>query len=162
MPFEMPLDISSQTDKKFTKFEGKQFEVENPGTLSEGDINSGDRVFISTESGNRYMLRRSKSAGGQIKIYNEKADNFKLGYILAAQGEIAKVGDPFEFIVRISKDKGQKHNSTKVVGIEIRRGVDDVIENSKRDKRSGAFSSMSDMIIKQTSHAKEKVDLDNL
>ncbi len=162
MSFEIPAEnISSQNGKKYNEFGGKQFEIENPSSISVADIKPGDRAFISTKSGNRYMLRRSKSAGGEIKIYNEKADNFKMGYVLASQGEIAKAGDPFDFIVRISKDKGQKHNSTEVVGIEIRRGIDDAIENSSSERKTGGLNLISDAIIK-SSHAKEQVDQDKL
>lgn len=134
----------SQGEKETKDFNGQQFEVERPSSLSVADINPGDRVLITTESGNRYMLRRSKSAGGAIKIYNEKADGFKLGYQLESQGNIANVGNKFNFMVRLSQDKGREYGATSVTAIEIRRGIDDAIEKYARENenKGGGFGQM--------------------
>ena len=120
-------------NKETVTFAGQEFPVERPRILTVSDIRPGDRVFISTESGNRYMLRRSKSAGGAIKIYNERTGGFKHGDELSATGEIAKVGAGFNFITQISPGKETEYNATMVTAIEIRRGFDAAIENMSQE-----------------------------
>ncbi|MFH1893787.1 MAG: hypothetical protein ABIK83_14030 [Candidatus Zixiibacteriota bacterium] len=114
--------------------------VEQPDDLKGSDINPNDRVFIRTKSGNRYMLRRSKSAGNAIKIYNERADGFKQGYILYDDGSaLARVGKEFEFTVYIAEAKGQSYVSTTVKDIEIRRDIDEACNNSDEIQGWGAY-----------------------
>lgn len=135
------------TGKKKTKeFAGQQFDVERPSTLSATDVLLGDRTFIMTESGNRYMLRRSTSDPKVIKIYNERADGFKQGLALYGEGEIARVGNNFHFTVRISRDKGQEYDATKVIGIEIRRGIDAAIQKAAAEKGSALGEVLTETI----------------
>lgn len=135
---------------------GQKFEVERPGVLTVDDIRNGDRAFVMTESGNRYMLRRSKSANGAIKIYNEKKDKFQQGYELYNQGEIARVGEGFNFVMSLSQTEGQKYSATRVVGIEIRRGIDDAIENSGEERKSNVSGLAEELI--GNFHAKDFAD----
>jgi len=116
------VDFPSTGKKKeeSCEFQGKQFKVERPQSLSAGDIQPGDRVIITTGSGNRYMLRQSKSAGG-IKLYNEKADGFKVGYPLHDSGQIAKVGEELAATIITAPGKGRKVQSTVVCGNRRKR-----------------------------------------
>lgn len=157
---EMPT-FAPQGKKETKEFNGQQFEVERPSSLSVTDVRPGDRVLITTDSGNRYMLRRSKSAGGAIKIYNEKADGFKQGYELHSQEEIAKVGKSFDCIVRISQDKGQKYHATSVTGIEISRGIDKAIENDAKENKGIGLGKMLAGGLKGRFHEKESTNEDD-
>ena len=79
-------------------------EVLEVSTLNPKDIEAGDRVFIKTSSGNRYLVRYSLSNPGMFKIYNEreevKNNSYGKGYFLHNKGEaIAELGKNFDFIV---------------------------------------------------------------
>ena len=122
-------------EKEIFKMGDKEFVVDRPQILNSDDIENGDRVFVRTQSGNRYMLRHSKSRGGSLMIYNEKADGFKAGYPLHQKGNsIAEVGNEFDFIIVTDEEKniGTKRHATEVVEIEIRRGFDEFIQNTNR------------------------------
>ena len=129
----------SEQEKRYIEFRGEKFEIEDVDILSAQDIQKGDRVFISTKSGNRYMIRMSAVHEGMLKIYNEKeGDGFKTGYELHYdQGPIAEVGKGFSFVMRISEDKGQKYDATEVTGIEIRRGLDAAIQKASQEVSGG-------------------------
>ena len=119
-----------ESQKTYNTPDGKEFKVDEPSVLNPDDIEDGDRVFVKTESGNRYMIRHSKSAGGALKIYNEKADSFKLGYPLYHQGQpIAEVGERFDFMIVTEKNLATGYGATEVIGIEIRRGFDEYVES---------------------------------
>jgi hypothetical protein len=45
-------------------------------------IEQGDRVIISTKTGNRYMVRRSRSHGGALMISSEKESGFEKFYTI--------------------------------------------------------------------------------
>lgn len=144
--------IPAETPKRSMEYRGQQFEIEDVSVLSGKDMQLGDRVFISTESGNRYMIRVSKSLGG-LKIYNEKADGFKVGNVLYDSGEsLAEVGKPFDFTFYISNDKGQKYQATTVTAIEIRRGLDKAIEDSETETSGHGMAQM----LKDQVHGREK------
>ena len=119
--------------KKHYEFQGKQFEVDEPAELTADDIQIGDRVFVTTESGNRYMLRRSKSRNGALMVYNQR-DQFSSGHPLHVQAKtLATIGMPFDhfFITDTEKNLGTKQSTTPVTRIEIRRGFDDVAESAQ-------------------------------
>lgn len=145
--------------KRTYEYRGQQFEVEDVNVLYGKDIQPGDRVLISTESGNRYMIRFSKSADA-LKIYNERESGFKTGEILYDNGgPIAEIDKGLNFIVRISNDRGQKYRATKVTAIEIRRGIDKAIEEAPDEIGFGGIARM----LKD--HAKGRLsdeDLDRL
>ena len=67
--------------KEFLEVDGKHFEVRRPEILNISDIVPGDRIFVSTRTGNRYMIRWSQSANAP-KIYSER-ENFDIGYVMA-------------------------------------------------------------------------------
>ena len=130
-----------ESQKTYNTPDGKEFKVDEPSVLNPDDIEDGDRVFVKTES-NRYMIRHSKSAGGTLKIYNEKADGFKFGYPLYHKGQpIAEIDKKFDFAVITDTEKnlGREYHATTVVGIEIKRGLDEYVEsdyfqNLKKEK----------------------------
>ena len=113
----------------------KEYAVDRPSDLKPSDFGKDDRVFISTESGNRYMIRWSKS-GNTFKIYNERADDFNHGETLynSYDGDtsIAETGKPLEFFIVTDpvRNLGRKMAATQVTGIEIRRNIDSAIENA--------------------------------
>jgi hypothetical protein len=158
MSLENPRKEPSER-KRFMEFEGKQFEVVDIDALQAQDIKPGDRTIISTESGNRYMLRFSKSAKAP-KVYSERT-KFEDGYELFNKYDdehptVAEIGKPFEFTMITDKKKnlGQPFTSTPVTAIEIRCGLDDAIENNPRQV-SG--SDMASMITEQFK-AKPRID----
>ena len=119
------------------KMGDKEFQVDKPEILNFSDIEDGDRVFIKTQSGNRYMIRHSKSRSGALMVYNEKTSGFKIGKPLyIKENIIAEVGKDFDFITIDEKNKnmGNKSHATEVVEIEIRRGFDDFIEGRTGEK----------------------------
>ena len=83
--------------KRTIDFSGRTFEVDDVNILNQLDIQRGDRVLITTNSGNRYMIRRSESRDGALMISNEKESNFNVFYPLYNQGEaIAEIGKIME------------------------------------------------------------------
>lgn len=110
-------------------------------TLKVGDVGMHDRVFIITESGSRYMIRRSKSRGGGLMIYKEESAGFQTGYPLRPSKEnqskgqdfVAQVGESFNFaFVTNEKDNvGRQMKSTNVKEIELRKNADYYAEQGK-------------------------------
>lgn len=124
----------------------REFKVEKPDQLNPDNINPEDRVFITTKSGNRYMIRRSKSRGGALMVYNEKADGFKAGYPIALdKGSTVEVGQDFNFIAVNDEKKGlgQKYHATEIMEIEIRRGLDKFIEEESSENNENDFGSVT-------------------
>ncbi len=122
----------------------REFKVEKPDQLNPDNINPEDRVFITTKSGNRYMIRRSKSRGGTLMVYNEKADGFKVGYPIALdKGSTVEIGQDFNFIAVNDEKKGlgQKYHATEIMEIEIRRGLDKFIEEEFSREEKNDFGS---------------------
>jgi hypothetical protein len=119
-----------------------KFEVKNLDKIASKDIEDADRAFIFTVSGNRYMLRHSKTRNGSLVIYNEREGNGfrnENGRPFLIEGDsIAKVGEPmryFEITDEINK-MGNWANSTAIVRIEIRKGFDAAIEKLVTEGRS--------------------------
>ncbi|MCC7160721.1 hypothetical protein IT399_03315 [Candidatus Nomurabacteria bacterium] len=133
------------------EFLGKEYKVIDVPLLTPDLIEQGDRVFFSTESGNRYMIRRSRSHNGDLKIYNEKQDGFSTGELIhdqRAKKVLAEVGKPMELWIVTDevKNLGVKINSTNVKSIEIRKAIDD-IANLTPDELKG--KNLSDMLLDQ-------------
>ena len=106
---------------------GRTYESIRVSILKKTDIGQNDRIYVKTESGNRYMIRWSKTINAP-KIYSERTD-FKDGYPLVDQypGDtpIAEVGKPFLFMMMVKGpddgNLGQKMETAKVMDIEIRK-----------------------------------------
>lgn len=126
------------------------FETLKPNELKVEDIKSGDRVIVSTASGNRYMFRRSVSAGGRVKVYNEKEGDFKTGdgHLCMIRDEsngiVAKIGESLSLGVEVG-DKIEPWKSTPVTEIEVRIGIDNVIKDLPKE-------SLASMLIKEVNN----------
>jgi hypothetical protein len=117
-----------------------KFEVEVVPELRSEDIGNDDRAFIETESGNRYMVRHSKSRGESLVIYNEReggfdasgAHPFMLRNEAGVRGPIARIGQPLNVfaITEEKTGKGNEWKSTNVNRIEIRRGIEAAIRET--------------------------------
>ena len=131
-----------------------KFEVVELRSISRSDVASGDRAFIHTESGNRYMLRPSKSRGGELIIYNEREGGFGAdnGHPFATPtGTIATVGETFEYfkITDEANKMGFKANSSKVTRIEVRRGLEAAVAKAAAEaggNQGPSFGGMSEMM----------------
>ncbi len=112
-----------------------RFEVLEPSVLRAIDIGNADRAFIHTLSGNRYMIRHSKTRGGALIIYNERDGGFgpENGHpFRVASEEIGVVGQPLKYW-KISDESGPQprgvmYNSTVINRIEIRKGFEAAVE----------------------------------
>ncbi len=130
------MNFESNKNRPSTKsieFDGKNFEVQEPDILNPGDIVQGDRVLVTTQSGNRYMFRRSRSREGVLVVANEKEDGFQKFYRIYDQNQIlAQKGKGIELPVYTDEANGlgRKFGSTPVTLIEIRKGIDDAINNA--------------------------------
>lgn len=138
------------------EFQGKSYEIKDVNTLHAQDIGKNDRVFITTQSGNRYMIRWSKSKGVPM-IYSER-EQFKNGKELAnnyADGKaVAEIGIPMEYITVTNKEQrvGTKQRSSQVTAIEIRKDIDDAIEHAASETN---FSTIATS-LKNQFHEKPK------
>ena len=108
-----------------------KFEIVEIEAITGKNVETGDRAFIYTESGNRYMLRRSKSNNDSLMVYNEREGKFapESGRVLGVQKEsqyLAEVGQPFHAfaIGSVEAMTGQEFKSTLVKRIQIIRGID--------------------------------------
>lgn len=113
--------------------------------IAGSDILVGDRAFIVTISGNRYMLRRSKSNGDRLMVYNEREGGFspESGRLLGlpkGQQVIAEKGKIFEAYAIDDPQKmtGGKFSSTPVAEIRLFRGLDTYAESKPKDE-TGSF-----------------------
>ncbi len=137
-------ELAGEPRKRTMDFGDREFEVLDVNILRPSDIVAGDRTMITTGSGNRYMIRWSKSGGGP-KIYNERTE-FKEGFPLYNKytdgSPIAEVGKPFEFyiITDTAANIGQKMEATPVSAIEIRKGIDDAIESGHQKISFGGIA----------------------
>ncbi len=105
--------------------------------LSPADIDTDDRAFIHTESGNRYMVRHSKGRGGELVIYNEREGKFspESGHpFLIRSKTFASVGQPLEYFSVLDETtrRGSEVTTTKVTRIEVRKGLDKIAESEGR------------------------------
>jgi len=130
--------------KYFESVAGK-FETVEPERIAASDILVGDRAFIVTVSGNRYMLRRSKSNGDRLMVYNERTGGFapdsgRLLGLPKGRQWIAEKGQPFNAYQIEDPDRmtGSYFTSTAVVDIRIFRGLD-VAANSKPHDPAGSW-----------------------
>ena len=143
------MESVPQPSNESMEFKGEHFEVDKVSTLEISNIQRGDRVFVITESGNRYMLRRSESRNGALMISNEHESNFNTFYPLYQPREVfAEVGRVMEFMAVTDelKSLGNTFTSSKVVGIEIRRGLD---KAANRSSEVISGHGIADMLIKQ-------------
>lgn len=96
------------------------------------DFARNDRIIIATTSGNRYLLRWSKSAD-TLKIYSERTA-FKDGYpmidMYAADMPIAEVGQRFSFKMKVNEEI-QEFHAKEVTSIEVTKDIDADIESGK-------------------------------
>lgn len=134
MPFqEGGYDTSSKQEKskEYLEVGGEKFEVIRPEILNISDIVAGDRTLISTKSGNRYMIRWSKSLNAP-KIYN-KREGINKEYVMSntylTNTTVAEKGKPFSFTTVLNEKMTQEHQATEVTDIEIRKGLDKAIQS---------------------------------
>src|SRR3989338_1327504 len=121
---------------------GQKYEVVDISILNPNLIDQGDRVLISTKSGNRYMVRRSRSHGGALMIYNER-ENFSNGYLLHDQNKtIAKITEPMKLLMITDETKqlGREIESTEITAIEIRKGVDDILNSTPDELKTKSLA----------------------
>lgn len=120
-------------ENKTMELGGHKFRIDEPKILLTADIERGDRVIVTTASGNRYMLRRSERRNGALMISNERESKFENFYPVYDPGQaFAEIGKPMEFMAVIDEEKmiGQSQTSQSVTAIEIRRGLDKAIHSS--------------------------------
>jgi hypothetical protein len=124
-------------------------------TLTSSDIRSEDRAFIYTESGNRYMLRHSKSRGGALTIYNEREGGFSaesghLFMIRKGNIAIAEVGKSLNYFAMSNEHKdntGEEVLSTRVTRIELRRGLEArVARRAAEQEAEGGFGGIANVV----------------
>jgi hypothetical protein len=140
MSFENPTDQPS--DNRSTEILGKQYEVVDINILNPDLIEQNDRAFITTKSGNRYMVRRSKSRGGALTVYNER-EGFSVGLPLHNQNEtITRITEPMKLWVVTDEEKqlGKEIKSTEITAIEIRKGVDDILNSTPDELKAKNLS----------------------
>lgn len=133
------------------KREIKGVEIEHVKLLRGSDVTRDDRVLITTESGNRYMIRYSESKPGKLKIHNEK-NGFKDGQFLAddkarplsLDAVIAEVGKPILYNTYHDSDKSFHPGgaSSRVTEIEIRRGLEKLIREGAPEVTMGGLAQM--------------------
>ncbi len=130
----MNFESSKSTPQpRSIEYNGKKFEVREPDVLNPQDIEQGDRVLVTTQSGNRYMFRRSRSRGSVLMVANENEDGFQKFYRVYDQNQtLAQKGKSIELPIYTDEVKGlgTKFESTSVTLIEIRKGIDDAINTA--------------------------------
>lgn len=135
---------SRNPQKRYEHPQLGSFEVVELNAIKGSDVESGDRGFIHTESGNRYMLRHSKSRGGALIIYSERDGGFEdgTGHPFGIRKEataIATVGRPLEYfeITDETSGRGSVVTSTNVTRIEVRKGFEAAIEKAVHEQAQG-------------------------
>lgn len=130
------------------------FETDEVRQLQASDIGTDDRAFVSTMSGNRYMLRHSQSRGEALVIYSER-DGFDEAHarpfrVRQGTDAIATVGAPLNYFAITDEEKqtGNEVTSTEVTRIEIRRGIEAAIR--KAGEGRGGFGGIADALKAQT------------
>jgi hypothetical protein len=125
------------------------FETIKPAVLNPDDVEEGDRVIVTTASGNRYMFRKSKSAGGRIKVSNEKMGHFESGTGFLFRLKENNIATKVEaMLIGIEEgDKIKGWNTTEVTEIEIRKGVDNAVkEYYERNSGKSFGAAMAQML----------------
>jgi hypothetical protein len=117
------------------------FETIKPTTLNPDDVEEGDQVIVTTASGNRYKFRRSKSGGGRIKVYNERMGHFESGtgyFFRLNENNIATKGS--KMLLGIEQgDEIKGWDTSEVTEIEIRKGIDDAINDYNSNSSGSAL-----------------------
>jgi len=113
------------------------------------DIEPGDRVVVTTTSGNRHMLRYSTTAG-RVKTYNENRGEFESGegHIVEFIKE-ARVGKPLVLGIEMGGEIGLLQ-STPIEKIEIRLKVDETPTAEKETELGGqrpSFRKLSQALL---------------
>ncbi|HEY4483660.1 MAG TPA: hypothetical protein VI752_00590 [Candidatus Paceibacterota bacterium] len=160
---------TSENEKNVYSSKIGDFETLKLEELKGEDVKEGDRVMITTSSGNRYMLRRSESSDGKVRIYNEAAGDLESGrhgYVLRippeSDGLIAKVGNKLHIGIEVG-DNVQPWVSTKVSDIEIRVGLDAAIkEYTKEHHKSSVMGNLGESLKSYAEGKLTEEDLDNI
>lgn len=140
------------------------FELVEARSLAASDIRADDRAFIHTSSGNRYMLRHSRSRNGQLVIYNEREGGFSAESarpFLVKRGApaIAEVGRPLQYFAITDEQTGAgiAATSTTVNRIEIRRNLERAVQSGAEGRGpSGAFREIARSIISEATPAQRR------
>jgi hypothetical protein len=134
-------DNNTAAPKRSVEFQGQQFEVLDLNRVNADQVEVGDRAFISTQSGNRYMLRRSKSGGDRLYGYTER-DQFSNGGPLSTrtlQSDLAEIGKALHWEI---DQLNRVWDSTPVTAIELRKGIDTAVESSKNTPQAKSLGQM--------------------
>lgn len=140
-----------------------RFEVDDLNAIDASDVKPGDRAIISTQSGNRYMLRHSDSREGQLVIYSER-DGFDAAhahpFMIRRRSSIAEIGKPMNIfaITDEQTNAGTEWTSTPVTRIEVRRGLDAAIKEAERQNQSGGIGTMMANMVKEQVSGNAKRD----
>lgn len=145
--FPQNQKTSTYENSRLGKFESVDLE-----SLTMSDVTPADRAFIYTSSGNRYMIRHSRSQGAPM-IYNEKEGGFGPGSgrrfgVRLDKKEIAKVGERLEYMQYSGENKQEGIvTSTTIERIEVRKGLEEAINEADRSSQGEALGhSMADLI----------------
>lgn len=132
MTFEKPgfSPDAPPSSRKQVEYKGRFYEVLDLQVVSAQQIQPGDRAFITTKSGNRYLLRRSRSHGDRLFAYRESDGNSAGGELddKMLTGPLASIGQSLRLGI---KEPNAIWESTPVASIEIRKGIDTAIEESQ-------------------------------
>ncbi|GEM_PF-7029554 len=113
------------------RFGNKEYPVEYPTSLCIDNIVSNDRVIITTQSGSRYMLRRSRSSGGVVKVYREEGGSFRELGVPIHTSFTLESGKPAIFIIRVSEERGRQTTTTNITKIRVIKGIDSDLNTTK-------------------------------
>lgn len=126
--------------------EGRNFETLEGVAIAAKDIQTGDRAFIYTESGNRYMLRRSRSNDNKILVYDEREGEFNAesGRLLGlhtGRPHIAEIGKPFNAfaLATTAAETSNEFTSKPVTRIVIIRGADTAAHSKTHKLSAGSW-----------------------
>jgi len=166
---ERPKQKTQDAKKGIYESSYGRFETVEIDAIDPKDIQRGDRAFIVTESGNRYMLRRSKSNNDALMVYNEREGAFspESGRILGVQKgkpHLAQKGRPFNAfsIDDIETMTGQEFRSTPVTQIIVIRGADTAVHsNSYQPSASSWGSSLAKFLGKAARGRKSDIEEGN-
>ena len=128
-----------QHPKRTLEYGGKSYEVFDLDRINESHIEPGDRALITTASGNRYMLRRSRSNDNRLFAYRER-DGFSNGGVMNAEtlkSDIATIGMGLRLGV---ENPTRIWESTPVTAIELRKGIDSAIEDKNDAPQAGSLA----------------------
>jgi hypothetical protein len=159
------FDASKSPEKKFYNHNQLgRFEVVERPALRGADVGLDDRAFLHTESGNRYMVRHSKSRGESLVIYNEREGGFKTEgahtFFVRGQSPIAEIGKPINVLVETA-GPNMEWRSTPVTRIEIRRGVERAVRDavSSNEGAGGWGAALAGAIGERAdNHARDRAD----